>query len=272
MADEFPEIPQAPAPVPAAAPAPSLEAPPSEPTLPTDEAPKPPEEKDPHELPKGVQRRIDRAVRAKYEAEARARVAEEQLAQFRQPMGAPQAASPEEPTIDKYSNIEQYVSDKARWVANQELQRALTQNAQQARQHQEQQSRSEAMAQWSVRLEQATADLPDFEEVVASSSVPMSGAMEHAIIESEIGPKLAYWLAQNPDEALKISQLPPTRAFAQLGRIEERLLTAKPPAPKTTSAPPPIQPVGTRASVSKDPDEMGTEEWMKWRRTQLAKR
>lgn len=276
MSDEFP-VPVAPAPSAPepAAPAPVEPAPtPSESTAEpaTDEPPKAPEERDPHELPKGVQRRIDRAVRQRYEAEARARVAEEQLANFRQSPQQPREADPAEPTIDKYSNIEHYVADKAKWVANQEIQRTLTENARMSRQEQENQSHAQAMQQWAVRLEAATAEMPDFEDVIASSTVPMSGAMERAIVESDVGPKLAYWLAQNPEEAFKISQLPPTRAFAQLGRIEERLITAKPATPKASTAPPPIKPVGTRASVSKDPDQMGTDEWMKWRRDQLAKK
>jgi len=234
--------------------------------VPAAEAPKPAEEADKHELPKGVQRRIDRAVRAKYEAEARTKVAEEELQRWR---GESRQQAPEnaEPTIDKFDNIEHYISAKAKWVANSEIRKAMEQTAHQTQAQQEHQYHAQVMQDWSVRLEQTTAELPDFEEVLSASTVPMSGAMERAILESEVGPKLAYWLAQNPKEAHEISQLPPTRAIARLGRIEERLTTAKPAAPRTTSAPPPVKPVGNTASVTKDPGKMSDAEYAKWRQS-----
>jgi hypothetical protein len=266
--DTFPEIPQ---PAPAEAPPPVAEEPPPAP----EEPPKPAEEEKVHELPKGVQRRIDRAVRAKYEAEARAQAAEEQLNYFRQRETGQreQPASHEtEPTIDKFDNIEHYVAAKAQWIARQEVAQAFQANQRQAQQFTEAQQHAQVREQWAARLQAATAEMPDFEDVVATADVPMSRAMEQAILESEIGPKMAYWLAQHPQEAVNISRLPPSKAFTQLGRIEERLLAGKTVTPKLTSAPPPVQPVSTRSSVSKNPDDMSTEQWMKWRRDQIAKR
>lgn len=268
--DTFPEVPQ-----PAPQPQPEAPAPQAEAAPPVEEPPKPAEEEKVHELPKGVQRRIDRAVRAKYEAEARAQAAEEQLNYFRQrETGQREQPAPHEtePTIDKFDNIEHYVAAKAQWIARQEVAQAFQANQRQAQQFTEAQQHAQLREQWAARLQAATAEMPDFEDVVATADVPMSRVMEQAILESEVGPKMAYWLAQHPQEAVAISRLPPSKAFTQLGRIEERLLAGKPAVPKVTSAPPPVQPVSTRASVSKNPDEMSTEEWMKWRRGQIAKR
>jgi hypothetical protein len=111
--------------------------------------------------------------------------------------------------------------------------------------------------------------MPDFEEVLASSDVPMTPPMQQAIMESDIGPKLAYYLANNPDEAEKIAAMSPIGAIRTLGRIEERLATAK-PAVQTTNAPPPIRPTGARAAVTKDPGKMSDAEYAKWRKSYAA--
>ena len=112
--------------------------------------------------------------------------------------------------------------------------------------------------------------MPDFEEVLASSEVPMTDVMQHAIMESEIGPKLAYFLANNPDEATKIARMTPSGAFRTLGMIEERL--SKPTVRTVISAPAPLTPIGTTARVTKNPSDMSQEEFEKWRKSFIAKR
>ena len=77
-------------------------------------------------LPKGVQKRIDRAVRQKYEAEAKANVLEERLrnleqGQYRQ---APKEAGA--PRLDQFDNIEDYVEAKAAYVADKRIEEKLS--------------------------------------------------------------------------------------------------------------------------------------------------
>ncbi len=272
MSDNFP-IPQQPQPV----------TPPAEPhavpeSPPPAEPPRPPEDEDVHTLPKGVQRRLDRAVRQRHEAEARARVAEEELARLR--TASPQQSTARTipptdetaPTIDKFDNIEDYVTAKAQWVARRQISEALAQNEQTVRAQRAQQEAQALNSSWQERVTAITAKYPDFEDVVGGSETPMTPAMGRAILESDVGPELVYWLAQNPAEAAKIAQLSPLRTVAALGRIEERLTAAPPPAPKVSKAPPPIEPVGSRAAVTKDPDAMSTDEWMAWRKKQLSSR
>jgi hypothetical protein len=111
--------------------------------------------------------------------------------------------------------------------------------------------------------------MPDFEDVLSSSEVPMTGPMQQAIMESDIGPRLAYHLASNPEEAVKIAEMSPMGAIRALGRLEERLASQKTEI-KTTNAPPPIKTVGTRATVTKDPGKMSDAEYAKWRKSTVA--
>jgi hypothetical protein len=220
-------------------------------------------------IPKGVQKRIDRAVRQKYEAEARTKMLEERLASLEQRERAPTYAKTvddSEPTIDKFDNFDQYVAAKAEYIAKKQIESTLSAREQQQRAASEAAERTKTVESWNKRVEKATAELPDFEEAISSSDVPMTEPMRQAILESEIGPKLAYHLANNPEEAVKIANMSPIKAITALGRIEERL-AAQTTAVKTTSAPPPITPVGSRATVKKDPGKMTDAEYAKWRKS-----
>lgn len=225
-----------------------------------------PEVKAEEPIPRGVQRRIDRAVRQKYEAEARARAFEERLAVI-EARQAPRAPSrDDEPTIDKFDNFDEYVTAKAAHIAKQQIESTLTEREQ--RQAEERYAREQAQVaeKWNKQVTKATAELPDFEEVLSSSDLPMTQAMRQTILESDAGPKLAYYLATHPEETDDISRMTGTAAIRALGRIEERLLSQK-PGVTTTRAAEPIKPVGTRTSVKKDPGKMSDAEYEKWRKS-----
>jgi hypothetical protein len=227
----------------------------------------PPEEKpeDPP-IPKGVQKRIDRAVRQKYEAEARAKMLEERLAviEQRQFQQNQPSIDKSEPKIENFDNFDTYVAAKAEWIASKKIEETLTEREKRQKEERENHERQQVQTTWAKRVSEATVEMPDFEEVLASSEVPMTGPMQDAIMESDIGPKLAYFLANNPDEAIKIANMPPISAIRALGRIEERLQTQ--PVKKPTSAPEPIKPVGARATVKKNPGQMSDAEYAKWRK------
>ena len=227
---------------------------------------KPEVQEDP--IPKGVQKRIDRAVRQKYEAEARAKMLEERInameaRQFQQPQQQ-RAIDNSEPKIENYDNFDTYVAAKAEWIASRKIEETLTERERKQQEQRTNYERHQVQTTWAKRVSEATAEMPDFEEVIASSEVPMTEPMQSAIMESDIGPKLAYWLANNPDEASKIAGMSPISAIRALGRIEERLQTQ--PAKKPTSAPEPIKPVGARATVKKNPGQMSDAEYAKWRK------
>ena len=233
-----------------------------------------PEEKPAEEhVPKGVQKRIDRAVRQKYEAEARAKMLEERLTyletQSRQPVQQQKVIDNSEPRIENFDNFDEYVRAKAEYIAEQKINQTLSEREKRQQAEYEKAAHQKTAESWNKRLAQATAELPDFEDVLASSDVPMTSTMQQAIMESDIGPRVAYYLAQNPDEATEIARMSPIAAIRTLGRIEERLATQK-TVVKVTSAPEPVKPVGSRASVTKDPGKMTDAEYARWRKSGRA--
>ena len=226
-----------------------------------------PEVKPDDPIPKGVQKRIDRAVREKYEAQTEARMLKERVAAL-EAQSQPQrkVVDTDEPRIDNFNNFDEYVAAKAEYIAGKKIESTLSERDKRQSVERETTERTKTVESWNKRVAAATAEMPDFEEVITSSDVPMTQPMQQAIMESEFGPKLAYYLANHPDEAQDIADMSPIGAIRTLGRIEERLANAKPEV-KPTDTPPPIKPIGARATVAKDPGKMSDAEYEKWRKS-----
>ena len=234
-----------------------------------DETKSKPEPKPEDHIPKGVQKRIDRAVRQKYEAEARAKMLEERVAAMEARQSGPVPAklkADDEPTIEDFDDFDEYVAAKAEYIAKRQVESAMTAREQKQAAERQAAEQTRIAESWGKKLEQATAEMPDFEEVLESSESPMTMVMRHTTMESDIGPKLAYHLATHPEEAIALSKMSDINVVRNLGRLEERL-SAQKPQPVTTSAPAPIAPVGRRATVKKDPGAMSDAEYEKWRKS-----
>ena len=120
------------------------------------------------------------------------------------------------------------------------------------------------------QMDDARASYDDFDDVVDNPDLPISQAMAEAIMRTKGGADVAYYLGKNPAEAVRLANLDPFSAAVEIGRIAATVV--RPQARKASNAPPPIQPVGSRASPVTDPDKMSAEEWMKWRNGQVTKK
>lgn len=212
-----------------------------------------------------------------------------ELAELREQMQTAQA-QPAPKELDPKPMRSQFVSDDdyaealTDWKVDQKLQE---------RQQEEQQARAnaaqEALAQnWEKRLRMAKEDLKDFDDVVGKSEIDLPNHIYVAVVESDLGPELAYYLAQNPDEAKLLKGMSPTSALRTLGKLEDRLADAKKPAPETkkdepkgstqqnvapekSKAPPPIDPLkDATGSVEKPTSQMTYAEYKAFRQKQQA--
>ena len=220
------------------------------------------------ELPRGVQRRIDRLTKARYEAEAQNKMLAERL-QALERSSKPQQP-PGAPKIEDFQDFDAYVAAKAEWVADQKINKALSERDSRSQAERDQIESGKVVESWNQKLQKASKDIPDLTEAIESSDVPMTQVMGRAIMESDVGPQLAYYLATHPDEAEDIAALGPLATVRALGRIEERLSVKKPAKP--SGAPAPITPSGQKAQASKDPANMDYDDFVKFRRAQIAKR
>jgi hypothetical protein len=61
---------------------------------------------------------------------------------------------------------------------------------------------------------------PDFDETISHLILPTSQAVVEAILDSESGAEIMYWLGKHPTDCKLIGDLEPLSAVREIGRIE----------------------------------------------------
>lgn len=227
---------------------------------------------------KGVQKRIDELVRQREEANRRVDYLMGLVAQVSQrapgEKPAPAAAPVEEqpPKESDFQDYESFLDAKAEFKARKAAKEAeakilaqVQQTLAQERQARQAEKESASAQSW---VNAGSARYADFAETVLADDVRISPHMRDVILADPVGHEVAYWLGKNPDAAARISQLPPLRQAQEIGRISARFETqasSKPSQPRPTTAPAPVKPVGSKATVSKDPSRMSMEEFIAYR-------
>jgi chromosome segregation ATPase len=116
--------------------------------------------------------------------------------------------------------------------------------------------RQKVLSDWEKRQTDTRSEYEDYAEVIESSTVAVSDQVRDAIIESDIGPKILYYLAKNPDFAESLQSKSVISAMREIGKLEAKLSGEKTPEPakpvvKPSSAPAPISPIrGAKAVES----------------------
>ncbi len=126
-------------------------------------------------------------------------------------------------------------------------------------------AQAEIVETFKERAKTVRKTIKDFDEVTKAATVsPTHPDVIHAILTSDKGPQLAYYLSKNPETVNRINAMPPFAAAREIGKLEASLSSA---TPKTvTKAPAPIEPViGGTARPVKDPDSMSMTEYKAWR-------
>jgi hypothetical protein len=184
-------------------------------------------------------------ARQEAQRERQARVDLEQrlaaLEQQRQPQQ--QSYIDQEPQPSQFADAFEY----AKALAEFSTEKALAERDRQVAQAREQEAQQKIIQSWAQKVQDAKAELPDFDDLVASSDVVVNNAVRDAILESDVGPRILYHLAENNDLAKKIASLNPNAALREIGKLEAKFevkTETKQTAPVVRSkAPAPIQPI-----------------------------
>ena len=169
------------------------------------------------------------------------------------------------PQPDDYADAFRYAEALAEWSANE----AVARRDREVKQQAEQAKQQEVMKTWQQKLEAVKAELPDYEDMVASSTVAVSDAVRDAILESDVGPRILYELASDDELGAKIANLSTAQALKMIGKLEakfevqaEEPAKSKPVAVKS-NAPKPINPIrGTGSqSVYTDGEQIDYQAW-----------
>lgn len=222
----------------------------------------------------GFQKRIDRLTREKRELEARLAVAEK--AKEETPKEEAKPAEPKgKPKAEDFDSYDEFTEALTDWkLAEKDRAQAAARDRAQA-----EEAHKAVVGKWQERAAVVKKANPDYEKVLDSAAdVPIPGYVEAALLESDLGPEIAYHLAKNRKELERIVALSPASAGREIGKIEARL-ESRPATPKPTvsKAPKPVKPVqgsraGTAPSVYDDELAADFNAWEARRRADLKRK
>lgn len=216
-----------------------------------------------HPKKKPASERIHELVAQRNKSSQEAEAAKRENAELKARLAAMEArAEPikdeERPERSKYASDEDYIEALADYKAKKAI--SDRERAQErARMEAEMAETAEA---WNKRQAQAMKDIPDYADIVGSADVPLAPHVQQAIVESDLGPHIAYYLALNTDELKRLNSMKPVAAIRHLAKLEDEIRateeTSDPGATKEaqnkhqkSKAPEPISPVkGDTAATS----------------------
>jgi len=185
------------------------------------------------------------------------------------------------PSPSQFNDAFEYAEALAEWSAEQ----AILNREKAEAEKKLQEERSQVIKSWNDRLANVKADLPDYDEMIASASdITVSDEIRDAMLESEQGPRILYHLAENPELAEKLNSMSKVSALREIGKLEARFEAKETPkeakavAETKTSvakskAPAPISPIKTSSAVAdvgvgSDGEFHGT--YQQWRESRKA--
>lgn len=216
------------------------------------------------------QRRIERKNADLAAERMRSQMLQERLERLEAQARPQQQKDAGAPTLDQFEDFESYMSARVAYEAEKVVETRLGKVQQQEAARKAQEAQSRVLTSWQDKQTAAAEKYADFDEVVSESDAPVTPSMSQAIVESDLGADIAYYLAQHPDDAKAIAQLSPIRQIAAIGKLEA--VVSAVPAKKVTEAPAPITPTGSKAKAEKDPAQMTDAEFAAWRKRQIAQR
>jgi len=199
----------------------------------------------------GYKRKIGKLTAEKTAAERRALAAEAALLALKQPAAKtePNEAKPTgKPNPDDFDTNAEYIDAVTDWKLEQRELKAKAEIEKESSAKAEKQRQSEFVS----KVSEFVKANPDFEDVVEDCEVDLSKELQKQILDSDIAPKLMYELAKNPAEIERLNELSGSKLIKQLGILEDRYSKASESTKeiKTSKAPTPITPVGSKGSAS----------------------
>ncbi len=153
-------------------------------------------------------------------------------------------------SLADFDSVEDFVTAR-----EQQLKAQLLQELQVAAERTQQET--QVRSSYGSKISEAKSSLPDWDDVMADAAdEPTAPETVQFCLESDVGPRIAYHLAKNPDLHEKINNLSPMRRVAELGKIEDQIRKPAAMEPKVSRAPGKLTEVkGTASTAVKHPGE-----------------
>lgn len=227
-------------------------------------APKQPDQKGRDRLNK----RFSELTRTIYEERGRADAAERRLAELESRRGPPAEVerADEAPKLADFKEYEEYADARSRWVARQELRRASAAAREYSAREMATNRAVEIRAKWESAEAGAREKYEDYDEVMAGP-VRFPESVAVALLDSEKGAEISYYLKSHPEEVKALRGLSPVAAARVIGRLELKL-DESPTKKEQTKAPPPPKPTRSSAPTDELAGNISDSEWIRRRNKQ----
>ena len=227
----------------------------------------PPEEEGKKKTAGKVQERIDKLTWEKWEAKREADQLRKELEEFRNTTTVAPAQRPIPPVEDDFDDPNEYRKARVKYEDEIFAWNETRRNTELEKQRL-QESFQESLKAFNKRAERMRAKYPDFDEAI--SAPIFSPAVSQEVLDSEYGAEIGYYLAKNPDEALRLSSLPPSKVAKEIGKLEVKFTSV---SKRTVSkAPPPINPLDGDDAVKPDLEKMPIEDFMKAEKNKIIEK
>ena len=205
----------------------------------------------------------------------------QQLQQGARPQQPPQPTTPQFPQGPQPPRQEQFATHEE-WMQAQiayGVQQALAEERRQEMARRQQDQQAQMQQAWDEKTEAGRDKFDDYDEVVnlPRYAPAIQQVVSDALLGSELGPDLLYYLGSHPADVRKLNGMSPYAAARYLGQLEVQLRTPPgngnggskaPPRQAPGSPPPPVAPPGTSTTPSTDvPERWATlQDYEAWRR------
>src|SRR5437899_6749003 len=112
------------------------------------------------------------------------------------------------PDPDQYDiAVDDYVTQRAAWIAKREVRSHIEAQERKSAETAAQAQQKAVQDKFKERVEKAKLKYADYSEKAESPNVKVSFPMAYAILQSEQGPDIQYFLGEHPEEAERISSM-----------------------------------------------------------------
>ena len=234
-------------------------------------------EREAEKVTDNVQKRFDKLTYERRQAERKlAQSHEEKQELIARIEALEKSAQPkaEQPNPDNFDTHEEFIEALTDWKLEQKLGKQQEENEKKAAEQAQQAQMAKVRETFEAREAEFSADKSDYLPVVENLSSQLAQTQKNAEIINEIvnrddGPALLYALGQNMEKAAEVFDLQSSFAIDRLNSVAESLKPQEQPESKQPLPKPP-SPVKSKGTAHKDPDKMTPDEWLDWRRKQLA--
>jgi hypothetical protein len=206
-----------------------------------------------------LEKRFSKVTKRAQDAEARAEQLEARLREVEaraNPQTIAQTANVnDKPQASQFDDAFEYAEALAEWSAEKALKdRDIAESQRKA-----EEERNKVLKSWNDKVDKAKKEMPDFNDIVSSSTVVVSDAIRDAILESDVGPQILYQIASDDDYAESLTSMSAIKALKEIGRLEAKFEAELEATPKKeaktvsqSKAPAPISPLKGGKSAGAD--------------------